>query len=106
MKAIGVPAIAVNLDIAIRAGLEPAVERVERELGGIDILVNNAGNVSLSGGVLNETPEEWDNVIETQLNAVFLLSELAARTREARLFCAVSFLESNSSSSRQTASRC
>jgi NAD(P)-dependent dehydrogenase (short-subunit alcohol dehydrogenase family) len=39
---------------------------------------NNAGNVSLSGGVLNEKPEDWDSVIETQLNAVFLLSKFAA----------------------------
>jgi 2-dehydro-3-deoxy-D-gluconate 5-dehydrogenase len=84
LKAIGVPAIAVSLDITIRAGLEPALERVERELSGIDILVNNAGNVSLSGGVLNETPEDWDNVIETQLNAVFLLSKLAARSMLSR----------------------
>jgi len=42
-------------------------------------LVNNAGNVSLSGGILHEKHEDWDNVIETQLNAVFLLSKLAAK---------------------------
>jgi 2-deoxy-D-gluconate 3-dehydrogenase len=30
--------------------------------------------------VLQEKPEDWDNVIETQLNAVFLLSKLAARS--------------------------
>ena len=60
------------------------LNRVERELGGIGILVNNAGNVSLSGGVLNEKPEDWDNVIETQLNAVFLLSKLAARSMLSR----------------------
>src|SRR5213078_3911312 len=43
-----------------------------------------AGNVSLSGGVLLETPEDWDNVIETQLNAVFLLSKLAAKSMLSR----------------------
>ena len=47
-------------------------------------MVNNAGNVSLSGGVLNETAEDWDNVIETQLNAVFLLSKLAAKSMMSR----------------------
>jgi 2-dehydro-3-deoxy-D-gluconate 5-dehydrogenase len=78
LKAIGVPALAMSVDVTDRAGLEPALSRVESELGGIDILVNNAGNVSLSGGVLNEKPEDWDNVIETQLNAVFLLSKFAA----------------------------
>src|SRR6266849_8470993 len=80
LKAIGVPSIALKLDVTNRAGLEPALNMVESELGGIDILVNNAGNVSLSGGVLQETPEDGDSVIETQLNAVFLLSKLAARS--------------------------
>ncbi|HEU5402802.1 MAG TPA: glucose 1-dehydrogenase [Terriglobales bacterium] len=80
LKAIGVPSIAVKVDVTDRARLEPALNRVEGELGSIDILVNNAGNVSLSGGVLQEKPEDWDNVIETQLNAVFLLSKLAARS--------------------------
>jgi 2-deoxy-D-gluconate 3-dehydrogenase len=60
--------------------LEPALSRVANELGGISILVNDAGNVSLSGGILHEKPEDWDNVIETQLNAVFLLSKLAAQS--------------------------
>jgi len=80
LKAIGVPSIAVTVDVTNRASLEPAINKVESELGGIGILVNNAGNVSLSGGVLNEKPEDWDKVIETQLNAVFLLSKLAARS--------------------------
>ena len=78
LKAIGVPSMAVKIDVTNRAGLEPALEKVERELGSVSILVNNAGNVSLSGGVLQEKPQDWDNVIETHLNAAFLLSKLAA----------------------------
>jgi len=77
LKLIGVPSLAVKIDVTDRPTLEPAINKVVSELGGIDILVNNAGNVSLSGGILNEKPEDWDNVIETQLNAVFLLSKLA-----------------------------
>jgi 2-dehydro-3-deoxy-D-gluconate 5-dehydrogenase len=80
LQATGVPSIAVKVDVTNRAGLEPALGRVQSELGRISILVNNAGNVSLSGGVLNEKPEDWDDVIETQLNAVFLLSKLAAKS--------------------------
>jgi 2-deoxy-D-gluconate 3-dehydrogenase len=80
LKTIGVPSIAVNLDLTDRAALEPAFRRVESELGSVSILVNNAGNVSLSGGILNEKPEDWDNVIETHLNAAFLLSKLAAQS--------------------------
>ena len=80
LKAIGVPSLAVKVDMTQRAALEPALNTVESELGSVSILVNNAGNVSLSGGVMNEKPEDWDCVIETQLNSVFLLSKLAARS--------------------------
>lgn len=78
LKATGRPAISVKVDLTDRAALEPAVHRVEAELGPVDILVNNAGIVSISGGILQEAPETWDEVIETQLNSVFLLSKLVA----------------------------
>jgi NAD(P)-dependent dehydrogenase (short-subunit alcohol dehydrogenase family) len=80
LKVLGGAPLAVKIDLTRRADLEPAIDQVKSELGGLDILVNNAGNVCLSGGVLQEAPEDWDNVIETQLNAVFLLSKLAARS--------------------------
>ena len=80
LKKIGIPSMAVQVDITNRSELEPAIKKVENELGSISILVNNAGIVSLSGGVLNETEEDWDGVIETQLNAVFLLSKLVGKS--------------------------
>ena len=84
LKAIGSPSLAMNVDVTDRDGLEPAFQRVERELGEVDILVNNAGHVNLSGGVLLETAADWDRVIESQLNAVFLLSKLVAAAMAAR----------------------
>src|SRR5215469_14575850 len=80
LKAIGARSMALMVDMTNRAGLEPAVNTVESELGSVNILVNNAGIASLSGGVMNEKPEDWDRVIETQLNSVFLLSKLAAQS--------------------------
>lgn len=80
LKAFGVPSLAMVVDVSHRDELEPALNHVESQLGPITTLVNNAGIVVLSGGVLNEKPEDWDRVIETQLNAVFLLSNLAARS--------------------------
>jgi NAD(P)-dependent dehydrogenase (short-subunit alcohol dehydrogenase family) len=41
------------------------------------ILVNNAG-IGAFGGVLGQAPEDWDRVIETHLNACFLLSKVVA----------------------------
>ena len=78
LKSLGRPSLVMNVDVTDRDGLQPAFLRVERELGGVDILVNNAGHANLSGGVLLEHAADWDGVIEAQLNAVFLLSKLAA----------------------------
>ena len=80
LKKIGVPTMAIKIDLTKRDTLEHAVKTIEQELGNISILVNNAGNVSLSGGILNETAADWDNVIETQLTSVFLLSKLVANS--------------------------
>ncbi len=80
LQDIGRPALVSRLDVTDRAALAPAVEQVERALGGIDILVNNAGIAVLTGGVLNESVDIWDNTIETHLNACFLLSQLVAKS--------------------------
>ena len=79
LQALEVPALAVGIDLTVRGQLQPALEKVEQTLGPVNILVNNAGIVAL-GGVLDQQPEDWDRVIETNLNACFLLSKLAARS--------------------------
>lgn len=78
LSAVGVPSLALRLDVTKRSTLEQAMVDVERALGSIDILVNNAGVAMISGGVLNESADSWDTTIETHLNATFLLSKLAA----------------------------
>ena len=80
LQSIGTPAMALQVDVTDRDGLEPAFRTVEERLGPVGILVNNAGIANLSGGVMEEDPADWDQVIETQLNAVFLLSKTAARS--------------------------
>ena len=78
LREIGNPALSLRVDISQRNELGPAMREIEGSLGPVDILVNNAGIASLSGGILQESAEDWDAVIETQLNAVFLLSKIAA----------------------------
>jgi len=84
LQKIGNPAMALRADLTQRDQHEPTMQEIERQLGPVDILINNAGVASLSGGILQETAEDWDNVIETQLNAVFLLSKLAAKSMAER----------------------
>jgi 2-deoxy-D-gluconate 3-dehydrogenase len=79
LQALGVRALAVKVDVTERGQLQPALEKVEETLGPVSILVNNAG-ISVVAGVLDQTPEDWDKVIETNLNTCFLLSKLAAQS--------------------------
>jgi len=79
IKQRNVPVIAVPLDVTKRATLRPAMDEVEAKLGPVDILVNNAG-ISVQRGTLKLEAEAWDSVIETNLNSVFLLSQIAGQS--------------------------
>lgn len=80
LKKIGTSSMALQVDISKRSELEVAVKKIEEELGNISILVNNAGIINVSGGILKETEEDWNSVINTQLNSVFWLSKLVAKS--------------------------
>jgi NAD(P)-dependent dehydrogenase (short-subunit alcohol dehydrogenase family) len=45
--------------------------------------VNNAG-IAIAGGALQLPGEDWDRVVETNLNACFFLSQIAARSMTRR----------------------
>jgi 2-dehydro-3-deoxy-D-gluconate 5-dehydrogenase len=83
LKAAGATALALRVDLMKRAELKPAMEEVERALGPVDILVNNAAFAILKG-VLDQSAEEWEEVIAVNLNACFVLSQIAARSMVAR----------------------
>ncbi len=59
------------------------VEQVVAGLGSLDILVNNAGIIRRAA-VLEFTEKDWDEVLEINLKAVFLLSQAAGRVMAAR----------------------
>lgn len=75
----GVPAISIKLDVTERDQLRPAIEEVERRLGPVTILVNNAG-ISVIRSALKFRAEDWDRVIETNLNSCFFLAQIAAQS--------------------------
>lgn len=68
----------VNLLEAQAKDLNEVVTRVVAELGGLDILVNNAGIIRRTP-VLEFSERDWDDVIQVNLKAVFLLSQAAGR---------------------------
>jgi len=78
VRARGVEAVSVVADVADPLACAGLVERTVRSLGSIDILVNNAGVIRRSPAVDYKT-EDWERVIEIDLNAVFRLCQLAGR---------------------------
>jgi len=79
IKKLGASGIAVQLDVTKRDALGPTMQEVERELGPVSILVNNAG-ITILRSALKFRAEDWDRVIETNLNSCFFLSQIAARS--------------------------
>lgn len=55
---------------------ERAVERLEATFGGLDYLINNAG-VGVFKPVQDLSPEEWRQVLETNLSGVFYMTRAA-----------------------------
>lgn len=67
-------AVAIAEDLSEGGAPDRIVARVADELGPVDILVNNAGSSSPVQNPLWITDEQWRDVIEVNLNAVFALS--------------------------------
>ena len=55
-----------------------AFDRVDARFGSIDILVNNAG-ISSRESLLDYDPDNFDHIMELNVNAVFICSQAAAR---------------------------
>jgi NADP-dependent 3-hydroxy acid dehydrogenase YdfG len=75
ITAAGGRAIAVPTQIASRDEVAELVRRVRDEAGPVDILVNNAGSSSKTRNVRWIADEEWHQVIDVNLNAVYLLTQ-------------------------------
>ena len=64
------PGAALSLDVTDRASIARAMERIERESGGLDVLVNNAG--LLATGAFDATgPQAWDRLVAVNLTGVY-----------------------------------
>jgi 3-oxoacyl-[acyl-carrier protein] reductase len=73
-----VPGTGKVLDVRDPAACDRLVEEVSREHGDIAILVNNAG-ITRDNLALRMKDAEWDEVMETNLRAVFRLSRAVMR---------------------------
>ena len=71
--ALGVRAIALRADVTQPKDVTKLAEKVESTLAPISILVNNAG-IGLFGPVHEKTEAEWDQLMNTNVKSVFLVS--------------------------------
>lgn len=72
--ALGVKAKAYQSNAANFAACESFVNDVLKEFGNVDICVNNAG-ISKDNLLLRMTPEQWNEVINVNLNSVFYMTK-------------------------------
>jgi 3-oxoacyl-[acyl-carrier protein] reductase len=74
LQGMGVKAKAYKSNAGDVAQCEAFVNEVLKEFGTVDICVNNAG-ISKDNLLLRMTPEQWNDVIQINLNSVFYMTK-------------------------------
>lgn len=82
-QSLGEGAMAVAADVRNKASLAAAIAQAEAAFGPIDILINNAARTQARDFFAME-PEEWDDVLATNLRSVVLTCQLLAQGMMAR----------------------
>lgn len=78
ITSMGGKAKAFRVDASDFAASEKFVDDVMKEFGTIDICVNNAG-ISKDNLLLRMTPEQWNEVMQVNLNSVFNMTKLVLK---------------------------
>ncbi|WP_449384879.1 3-oxoacyl-[acyl-carrier-protein] reductase [Chitinophaga parva] len=78
LQAFGVKAKAYKSNAGVFAECETLVNEVLKDFGTVDICVNNAG-ISKDNLLLRMSPEQWDDVMNTNLKSVFNMTKQVIR---------------------------
>lgn len=73
IKALGVEAKAYKFNVGDKDACAQAVENVMADFGKVDVLVNNAG-ITRDGLFMRMNAENWEAVINTNLNSAFYMT--------------------------------
>ena len=76
-------AIPVDLSSFDTSDAKNLINQFEDELGPVDILINNAGIIRRDA-VVDHSEKDWRDVMSTNLDAIWYLSQAAARTMQER----------------------
>jgi NAD(P)-dependent dehydrogenase (short-subunit alcohol dehydrogenase family) len=78
VRHMGRRALAVEADVTSRADCERIVRETVESMGKLDVFVANAG-IGRAAAFLDVTEDDWNAVIDTNLNGVFFSCQAAAR---------------------------
>ncbi len=76
IEALGRRSLGLTCDVLNQAAIADCLDQTRQELGAVSILVNNAG-VAHGGPPEAISESDWDQVVDTNLKAVFICSQLA-----------------------------
>ncbi|MDR0887296.1 MAG: SDR family oxidoreductase [Candidatus Nomurabacteria bacterium] len=74
----GIEVFSAKCDVSDRESVKKTVAEIKKQFGRIDILVNNAG-VATVGASHEHDDDEWDKVINVNLNGVFFMSRAVGK---------------------------
>ena len=79
VRSHGRTAVVVSADVTAPDAVASAVKAVADGLGSIDLLVNNAGRIDREVPIWEADPEEWWQIVETNVRGPFLFAGYAER---------------------------
>lgn len=80
----GTRTLALSADVGDAASVQTAFDHVVRRWGRLDLLVNNAGVSSPPVPLEDVTPEQWQNIVNSNLTGAFFCIQSAFRLMKAQ----------------------
>ena len=77
LRGARIEVLATQADVTQQDQISNLVRKTQQTLGAIDILVNNAG-IGTFGPFQDQSEADWDDMLDTNLKSVFLLSRAVA----------------------------
>lgn len=78
LKALGNPGCGMTLDVADQENVAAVIKAIGEQFAAPLVLVNNAG-ITRDNILMRMKPEEWDDVLDTNLSALYRVSKACLR---------------------------